>query len=108
MPTTHSHWVVPADGPWHRRDFQVCISGIQERSGEVDRVIHPGELHPDNPITSAVARAVGEALIAAADEYDATAIHDSAVPGWSTRWPTVAVDDDEINSLSDPEGTIAQ
>jgi hypothetical protein len=101
------HWVVRADGFWHKTDFNIEISGIQQRSGEVDRVIHPGQLHPDNPITSAMARAVGEALIAAADEYDATAIHDSAVPGWSTRWPTVAVDEeaDELD-VSDPEGSI--
>jgi hypothetical protein len=62
-------WVVDGGG-WHPLDFRVWIQGIQRPTGEVDRVISGGELHPDEPITSAQARQLGEALIAAADEMD--------------------------------------
>jgi hypothetical protein len=62
-------WVIEGAG-WHRHDIRVFIQGIQRPTGEVERVIAVGELHPDIPITAAQARQLGRALIAAADEMD--------------------------------------
>ena len=63
-------WVIPGEG-WCPDGFQVYIYGTQHFSGEVQREIVAGVLHPDNPITSAQARQLARALMAAADELDA-------------------------------------
>jgi hypothetical protein len=63
-------WVIEGAGRFRPRDIDVCIQGTQYATGEVDRVIAAGELHPDYVITSAQARRLGHALIAAADEMD--------------------------------------
>jgi hypothetical protein len=62
-------WIIEGAG-WHKHDIHVLIRGIQRRTGEVERAIAVGELHPDVPITSEQTRQLGRALIAAADEYD--------------------------------------
>jgi hypothetical protein len=62
-------WVIER-AAHQRRDMFVDIQGVQRPTGEVERVITAGELHPDIPITTAQARKIGRALITAADEMD--------------------------------------
>jgi len=59
---TGRSWVIAGAG-WHPDDIDVYIHGIQSFNGEVERTIVAGNLHPDNPITSAQARQLARALL---------------------------------------------
>ncbi|MEZ0382155.1 hypothetical protein [Mycobacterium sp. pW045] len=57
-----------------REDVEIATGGYQEDDGTfVGWEVWAGPIHPDNPMTAAQARQIGEALITAADELDAIA-----------------------------------
>lgn len=63
---------IPASG-WMPADVRISTGGVQDGDGTYEWEICVGPLDPDNPLTAAQARQIGEALIAAADELDALA-----------------------------------
>lgn len=55
---------------WLADDVHISTGGFQNDNGTYEWEVCAGPVHPDNPLTAAQARQIGEALIAAADELD--------------------------------------
>lgn len=69
---------IPASG-WLREDVGIATGGFQHDDGTYRWEVCAGPVHPDEPLTAAQARQIGEALIAAANELEQAAGHHARI-----------------------------